>query len=160
MDDAWRSSADRSSSSIVAAADLRGFVERSLTILAAEAPASYDRLARALAGHAIRVFGHGESFRVGFDVGRVACGPARGDEAILASIDKPTILALVDGAVTLEQTLREDRFVLKTAPALAVLAFDGLAVYLRGAVRCPSFPGLLAELRSSSPTRNHHELRS
>jgi len=134
----------------VAFRDLRGFVENSFEILAREAPGSYERLSRTLAGHSMCVIDGRRRFRVEFDPGRVSCGPPAGDESIAAAVDRRTILELVDGLLTLDDALREDRFVVKASPRLAAVVFDALSIYLRGAVRCPSFVNLLSELRSSS----------
>lgn len=128
---------------------LRSFLDRSLTILAREAPDSYRRLCTMLAGRRLRVTGDNEEFGLDFHDRSVATTAARGDEAIVAGIDRRTIVAMIDGHLTIDEALRLDRFGVRAAVTDALTAFDGIEIYLRGAVRCPSFPGLLDDFRAS-----------
>ena len=139
---------------------LRSFLDRSLTILAREAPDSYRRLCTTLAGRRLRVSGDDEEFGLDFHDRSVVTTAARGDEAIVAGIDRRTIVAMVDGHLTIEEALRLDRLSVRAAVTDALMAFDGIEIYLRGAVRCPSFPGLLDQLRTSlnEEEREVHEL--
>ena len=127
--------------------DLRTFLERSLTVLAREAPESYRRLCGALTGRRIRVDDGERPFALRFDAGAVLCADADGQESIFAGIDRPTVLSLIDGAITLEGALRSDRLVVRAGVTDVAVAFEGLLVYVRGALRCPSFPDLLSEFR-------------
>jgi hypothetical protein len=132
----------------VARPDLRVFLERSLALLASEAPGSYERLCHTLVGRRVCVDGDGQRFALRFEERGVDTLAASGTEDIFAGIDRSTILALVDGAMTLDEALRDDRLVIRAEVAHAATAFDGLSIYLRGAIRSVSFPMLLAEFRS------------
>ena len=129
--------------------DLRAFLERSLNLLAREAPGAYSRLCGTLAGRRLCVEGDGMAFTLRFDADAAVSRAALGDEEISISVDRRSILALVDGELTLEEALRQDRLVVRGAVADAARAFDALLIFVRGAIRCPSFPALLSEFRSS-----------
>jgi hypothetical protein len=133
----------------VARPDLRTFLERSFVVLAHEAPGAYARLHRSFARIALCVVDGDRRFAVRCDPDRIMTDLVRGDEDIVTAIDSPTILALVDGELTFEQALRQDRLFVLGAVGQAASAFEALSIYLRGAIRCPSFPALLASFRSS-----------
>jgi hypothetical protein len=59
--------------------------------------------------------------------------------------DRQAILDVVDGAVTLERAVLEDRIVLLGSVPDLVRFHDGLRIYLSGAVRAPGFAILLDE---------------
>ncbi len=60
------------------------------------------------------------------------------------------ILQVIDAQMTLTQAVLSDAILLKgQADDLAVF-HDGLMTYVRGAVRCPSFPPLLDTFRDES----------
>jgi hypothetical protein len=133
----------------VAPTSLRSFLDQSLAILAREAPGSYRRLCDTFAGRRLRVTGDEEEFGLDFRDRSVVIAAARGDEAIVAGIDRRTIVDMVDAHLTIEEALRLDRLTMRASLKDALTAFDGMEIYLRGAIRCPSFPGLLAQLRAS-----------
>ena len=128
--------------------DLRAFLAQSLALLAREAPGSYARLCYTLAGKRVCVDGDGQRFALRFDAHGVDTATASGTEGIFAGVDRSTILALVDGSMTLDQSLRDDRLLIRAQVADAATLFDGLSIYLRGAIRSVSFPTLLAEFRA------------
>jgi hypothetical protein len=131
--------------------DLRQFVEGSLDTLAREAPAFHSRLCVTLLGRRLRVRGDGEPFALHFGRGLVASVPPDGSEDLHLSVDRRSLLALVDGELTLEDALRQDRLELRGDLRHVVDLFDGLLIYLRGGIRCPSFPQLLSDFRASKP---------
>ena len=128
--------------------DLRAFLARSLALLAREAPGSYERLCHTLAGKRVCIDGDGRRFALRFEPHGVETVTPSGTENICAGVDRSTILALVDGTVTLDQALRDDRLHIRAQVADAATLFDGLSIYLRGAIRSASFPMLLAEFRA------------
>ena len=128
--------------------DLRAFLAQSLALLAREAPGSYERLCHTLAGKRVCVDGDGQRFALRFESHGVETVTASGAENLCAGVDRSTILALIDGAITLDQALRDDDLLIRARVADAATLFDGLSIYLRGAIRCVSFPMLLAEFRA------------
>jgi len=128
--------------------DLRQFVERSLSALARDAPAFYSRLCATLLGRRLLVRGDGEPFALDFERGIATIEAPDGSEDLYLGIGHRTILALVDGEVTLEEALRQDRLVLRGSLTRVADVFDGLLIYLRGGIRCPSFPQLLSDFRA------------
>lgn len=129
--------------------DVRGFLEASLAVLAHEAPPAYQRLCRTLAGRRVCIADGSQRFTLRFESNAVVTTPETGAEEIRTGVDRRTILALVDGALTLTDAVREERLVVRAAIADAAAAFDALLIYVGGAVRCPSFPRLLSEFRAS-----------
>ena len=134
--------------------DLRTFLDRSFEVLACEAPGASSRLGHALADLDLCVIDGDRRFAVRHDATRLVSGALRGDEPVVTRVDRSTILALVDGVLTLEDAVRQDRLFVRASPPLAARVFDALSIYVRGAIRCPSFPALLADFRSTAP-REH-----
>ena len=135
--------------------DLRRFVEQSLRALAREAPAFYVRLCATLAGRRLLVGGDGEPFALCFRSEIVMTVPPDGSEDVYLAVSRRTMLALVDGEVTLEDALRQDCLAVRGRLTHVADLFDGLLIYLRGGIRCPSFPPLLSEFRRSTPASNY-----
>jgi hypothetical protein len=129
---------------------LRDFLERSLATLASEAPDSYARLSATLAGRRIGIAGDDRPFAVQFLAGRALFLESDGSEHVLARVDRSTLFGLLDGNLRLEEALRQDRLVIRANVDDAADAFDAMLIYLRGAMRCPSSPVLLAQFRASA----------
>ena len=66
---------------------------------------------------------------------------------VVMSVSRRTILDLVDGAISLQDGIIEGRVGVQGGIREAALVPRGLADYLRGAARCPSFPYLLERFR-------------
>lgn len=135
--------------------DLRTFVERSLIALEYEAPASYRRLCGALAGQRVGISADGRQFALDCNGRTITAGPADGREGIVLGTDRETILALIDGVLSLEDALRKDRLIARGGVTLAVRTFDALLIYLRGAVRCPSLPPMLEQFRAAGSSEEY-----
>ena len=131
--------------------DLRAFLDRSFEVLAREAPDASSRLGRALAGLHLCVIDGDRRFAVRQVGSRLVSDAISGDEPVITSIDRATILALVDGVLSLEDAVRQDRLLVRASPPHCARVFDALAIYVRGAIRCPSFPALLVDFRSIIP---------
>lgn len=123
------------------------FLLRSLSALRRDLPWIHARLCARLAPRELRleVDGEGIGLRCGEDeIRRVEppCAPAA-----FARTDRATILDLVDARLSLLDALLEERLVVQGAIGDVIAFHDGLLIYLHGAVRDPSFPALLRELR-------------
>ena len=138
--------------------DLRRFVEDSLAVLSREAPVSYSTLCATLAGRRVCISCDGDVFALCFGSAAVSTVAARPSDGVHLTVDRPTIFALVDGEFTFEEALREDRLDVRGEVTAVADLFDGLLVYLRGAVRCPSLPPLLADFRGARPGSCHEAL--
>ena len=128
--------------------DLRAFVRDSILVLEREAPAFYASFAAALRGRRLLVSGDGDPFTLAFSTRAVEFVRSDGSAELCLRVDRPTILALVEADLALEDALRLDRLMVRGNLENVVDLFDGLSVYLRGAVRCPSFPALLSAFRT------------
>lgn len=127
-------------------------LEVSLGVLRDEAPASFARLETALRDRPVFFDVDGAPFRLSFYAGsfRLEEAEHRNHGEVEVALSKATVLALLDGMVSLEDAVWTDRLRLYGKPARLVGFFDALLFYLRGAVRCPSFPELLADYRSDT----------
>jgi hypothetical protein len=131
--------------------ELRDFIERSLRALAVEAAPCYAQLCERLRGRRLRIGGDGAPLVLAFGAHAVVSLDAREPADVDLHVDRTTLLALVDGELTLEEALRRDGLVMRGRVADLADAFDGLTSYVRGGVRCPSFPTLLAAYRMCRP---------
>ena len=94
--------------------------------------------------------GDGDRFALDFENGIVTSVLPDGTEHLDLRVDRRSLLALVDGELSLEDALRQDGLELRGDLRHVIDFFDGLLIYLRGGIRCPSFPQLLADFRASS----------
>lgn len=129
------------------------YLGAALAALAREIPPAYAALTRALDGMSVRfdVDGRACSLRCADGVHALGAGLAGCDTEV--ATDTATILDLVDARCSLVQAVRSDRLHLR-GPVAAVARFDrGLGAFLAGAVRGPSFPSLLEDLRLRGAAR-------
>lgn len=132
------------------AAGLRGFrafLRASLEALLRETPQIYEAMCAALESRVVCLAVGEESVTLGFSKTRaVECESLPANVSL--STDAKTVLALCDAEMTIAAAVRSDRLEL-TGGSPDLIAFDdGLAIYLAGAVRAPSFPGLLHDYRA------------
>ena len=127
------------------------FLMRSLRLLEREKPAVFDRLCTMLAGKELDFEIDDASTVLRFTPApRVE--PAAHAPHIRLRSDRRTILDVVDG-LSLEDAVTTDRIVLAGALDDLVLFHDALSTYLHGAIRAPSFSGLLNEYRAAGTRR-------
>jgi hypothetical protein len=130
--------------------DLQNFVARSLQILEREAPHSWEKLCATLKGRSVRIRSDKEEFSLRFDQYGAAFAQPSAEEDVILESSRMTILALAGGRLTLEEGLREGRLDLLGKVEPVVAFYDALLIYVGGAVRCPHFPQLLVEFRTST----------
>jgi hypothetical protein len=124
------------------------FLRRSLDALARERPDVARRLAAEIGPLAVAIEVDGDRALLSSDGRTVRCDQDARDAAVDVRADLTTLLALIDGETSLEDAVLAERVLLRgDAPDLARF-HDALWLYLQGAVRAPSFPALLAELRA------------
>ena len=130
--------------------DLRRFIEQSLGALEREAPAFHLPLCATMRGRRLSVAGDGDPFALCFDASVVSSADTDGSEDVHLRVGNRTLLALVDGELSLEAALREDSLELRGRVTHVANTFDALQIYVRGVIRCPSQPQLLTTFRAST----------
>ena len=125
-------------------------LRRSLAHLASEVPASYRHLAQVLGSLVIELDVDGERFALrGGLWPEVLDGPAPLAGARV-TIPRAAIIAILDAKVALAEAVESDRIAVRGALDDLLRAHDTLIAYVHAAVRAPSAPGLLAELRAGT----------
>jgi hypothetical protein len=125
------------------------FLARSLAILERERPRHYAALCAAMRDRVALFRVDGPPVLVSFGEGRATVDPVitRAPVGIESALSKQTILDLLDGELSLEEAVLSDRFFVRAPVSELHVFFQALLHYLRGAVRCPSLPTLLAAYR-------------
>lgn len=125
------------------------FVGISLEILQVECPPAYDRLCQQLAGQNTRLLIEGEPLDLIFREDQVSVVPSSDDLALDTTLETSwkTVLDLADGKMSLDQAVLSNGVAVKGEVVTVAHFYEGLHVYLSGAVRCPSFPLLLEHFR-------------
>jgi hypothetical protein len=125
-------------------------LRRSLDHLASEVPPSYRHLLHELGPLVIEVDVDGEVFALrGGPRLEVVNGRADGAGARI-TISRAAILEVLDAVVALPEAVRSGRVAVHGSLDDVVRAHDALIAYAHAAVRAPSVPGLLGELRTGS----------
>jgi hypothetical protein len=134
----------------VSSADLFEFLTESFRVFEREMPDSYRRLGQSLRDCRIRLSAEGREKTLLVD----GSGLRWVDEApaahLRAAVDRETLLGLVDGDVSLEESILSERIQLRGGLDVLDRFWDALMIYLQGAVRSPSLPFLLDAYRNSS----------
>jgi hypothetical protein len=150
------------------------FVGTSLELLRRQHPPAYAVLCSSMAGRRARLSISGESLALVFSAEHIAverlvlerlvperleAGPAAadvphaaGEPELCLTTDWATILDLVDAQLSITDAVVCGQFDLRGEGRELARFYDALLTYLRGAVRCPSFPGLLDRLRAAQVT--------
>lgn len=138
----------RYSNSSAPDASFASFLTRSLGLLERELPWGYAAVCRALGAREVLIEVDGERTPVvctgsGLRVEKVSKAPV-----VECRTSRCAIVDLVDARMTLVEAVERERVWL-CGTVDDLLAFhDGLMAYLGGAVRSPSFVGLLGEFRA------------
>jgi len=129
-------------------ASATAFIPLSLEILQQECPAAYQELCARLAGRKVRLEIGQEEVVLAFtrEAAMVISGE-EGGAATSLTTGWETILELLDGRLAFMDAVLEGRLDLIGEAGELARFYGGLQTYLRGAVRSPSFPGLLDRLR-------------
>jgi hypothetical protein len=120
------------------------FLDSALDAIRVECPAAYVRLCGLLVGSGLqlRVDGRARSFTVEGGRHRIGDSPSAGTEI---RTDRSAVEALLEGRLSLVDAVLGERLSLRGAPLDIAIMHDALVVFLEGAVRSPSLPGLLDE---------------
>lgn len=120
----------------------------SFQALAREQPAQHALMCEQLQGHTVEVCVGAERFFLGFARGgaRVeSTGPAA--QALLVT-GRGVLADVLDARLSLTRAVLTDALEVVGPLASLMALHEGLVTYVHGAVRCPSFPSLLARLRA------------
>ncbi len=131
------------------------FVTRSLQILQREMPVAYYLLCGMLAPRELLLVIDGEQIALSFTLADARVLPAPGQPVITLQTDRLTILDVIDARLTLKEAVTNDAIVLQGAVDELALFHEALLTYIRGGVRCPSFPHQLALFRQASEHSLH-----
>ena len=123
------------------------FFARASAALRREHGQAWGKHVHALRGLCVVLHIGDEVIPLRFSAVGVALMPDDGGAHVVLSADHAMIFALVDGEVTIEAAVRQNRLRLRGTPAHLVRFHEGLMLWLHGAVRCPSFPQILADTR-------------
>ncbi|MDB4932433.1 MAG: hypothetical protein JWM10_4917 [Myxococcaceae bacterium] len=134
----------------------RGWVDRGLRTLARELPSAHARLAAALGAREVRIVVDAEEAVVESDGHRVWLRDEASAPCVTLATTRREVVVLADAERSLVESVLRGDTVLRGRVADLAAFHDGLVEFLRGAVRSPSFPGLMdafrADVVSSDPT--------
>lgn len=132
------------------AEQVSALLQRSLALVAREAPASYALIIEQLGRMAVVIDVDGEQFSLrGGDSVEVRDGACDGVGPRITTT-RAVILDVLDARVSLTEAVESGAVAVVGALDDVIRAHDTLLAYVHAAVRAPSQPGLLAELRGTS----------
>ena len=123
------------------------FIELSLETLRGEFPAAYLLLCSQLAPRTVRMMIDGEEISLAFDPRGAHLRRDAPHPTIELQTARQTILSVLDAHLTLHEAILADAILLRGDLEDLAALHEGLLTYVRGAVRCPSFPPLLDRFR-------------
>lgn len=123
------------------------FLRRSFDVLAREFPEALRVLTVRMGPRTVVLAVDDERVQVRFGPRTPVLEPPDGSAAVTITTTRDAILDVVDCGTALTDAVLDDRLVLEGALADLLAFHDGLLDYVHGAVRAPSFPGLLAAFR-------------
>lgn len=129
-------------------------LRESLAALRVETPSVAATLAKTLGARRVSLVVDGDAVRVAAAHGRLSVLAGAGGAEVRVVTGRHTILALADGRQGLVDAILSDTLALYGAADDLIVFHDALVVYLSGAVRAPSFGGLLRRYRAEpAPAR-------
>ena len=137
-------SADRADG---AESEFARFLRRAMELLGEECPAVFRELCAKLAGARIRLSVDGGAVSPEFSEGGFALVAPYANPDVELESHRAAILAVIDGAVSFEDAVWEERLFLRGSLEALATFHDGFVLCVHGAVRCPSFPVLLQQYR-------------
>ena len=123
------------------------FIAASLQALRAECPGAFGLLCVQLAPRRVRLTIEGEKVTLAFDSSQVRVLARARNATVQLETTRQTILDVIDARLTLEEAVLADLILLKGRTEDLSAFHAGLVTYVRGGVRCPSFPRLLDRFR-------------
>jgi hypothetical protein len=126
------------------------FIGESLTVLQQECNPAYVALCQTLSPRQLELVIDGETVLVAFFPDQILL-PARLEKPVLwVQTSRQTILDLIYARQTLSQAVTHDTLSLRGAVNDVVAFYEGFLLYVKGAVRCPTFPLLLEKFETDT----------
>jgi hypothetical protein len=130
----------------------RQFLQVSFAILHQECLPAYQAMCTLLAHQQVQINVEGELVSLVFEPHKVRLLPeVEAQPSVTLLISRQTLLDLADGRYALQEAILSEAVQLHGNLSQLVLFHEGWLAYMRGAVRCVSFPDLLERFRSSTP---------
>lgn len=136
---------------------MAGFIGASLATLREECPIAYGQLCALLAPREVLLLFEGEAVALAFAADAAELLPQPRNPAVQLRSTRQAILDVIDARLTLGEAVLEDAILLQGAVEDLALFYEGMLTYVRGAVRSPSFPALLAHFRQVSSELLHRD---
>lgn len=130
---------------------LTSFLRTSFQILRREHAQAFAAMVRALGRGRLYLQVDDEAIVLRFGQGTPQVWPAHGRDRRppLVQTSRRAILQLADGELTVLDAVRARELEVLASPEDLLRLERSLGFYLRGAVRCPSFPALLEQFRAT-----------
>ena len=126
----------------------QSFLEASLERMQRECTPAYNTICQVMAPRQVAVQVDEEALALAFTHEHAVTLPlANADPVIRLQLSRSTILDLVDGKFTLQEAILDGLVNVHGDLKDLVLFHEGWLAYMRGAIRCPSFPALLDRYR-------------
>lgn len=126
----------------------RAWVDRGLRALARELPSAHARMAAALGAREVSIVVDGDEAVVESNGARVWLRDEALAPCVALHTSRREVVALADAERSLVASVLLGETVLRGRVADLAAFHDGLVEFLRGAVRSPSFPGLMDAFRA------------
>ena len=120
-----------------------------MALLSEECPGAFHELCDRLDSAKIRLCIDGDSVSPSFAAHGFELVAAHASPEVDLESSREAILAVLDGRLTLEDAVWQDRVVLMGSLDALARFHEGFVLCVGGAVRCPSFPRLLERYRGA-----------
>ena len=127
-----------------------GFIDASLTTLRNEFPTAYFLMCALLSPREVRLSIDGEEVTLNFSPDGAYLLAQPHHPTVELRTSRQTILDVIDARMTLYESVLANDILLQGSPNDLAICHEGLLIYVRGAVRSPSFPFLLERFRQTS----------
>jgi len=127
------------------------FIAQSLDVLHREHPEAYLDLCQRMAPRQVLIYIDGEAVRLAFTAHDASLPSFLQYPGVTLRTSRLTLLDVIDGQLSLERAVFEEAIELQGHVTDLSAFYEGLSIYVRGAVRCPSFPFLLERYRRQVP---------
>jgi N-methylhydantoinase B/oxoprolinase/acetone carboxylase alpha subunit len=141
-----------SSSSSARNTSLGALLEESFEILLREVPEAHRRMCTTLKGAAVSIHVDDDHVVALFDAATATVGNDTSRVTTDVATSRQAIIDVVEGRLSLYDAVLADVVRARAPLDALVQLYDGLVMYVHGAVRSPSFPKLLERFRKSTPS--------
>jgi hypothetical protein len=125
------------------------FLHDSLVRLAVEVPEAHRALAAAMGRTRARLVADGDARTIRFDFPYWTIYADDNEADLEVAFDRELVLDLVDGRLTLEEAIYQERLLMRGSIETIERFHDALMIYLEGLLRTSHAPALLAHYRQA-----------